>query len=97
MSQPRRDTTSGRTYLDLQAKARSEQRPTTSFRANVHAAYSRDEILAAFGILRPGQRPSVREGVKYDEATNTAVLRDGAQDRGPLLADHDVPRLPDLA
>jgi superfamily II DNA or RNA helicase len=41
---------------------------------HVHAAYSRDEILAAFGILRPGQRPSVREGVKYDEATNTDLF-----------------------
>jgi superfamily II DNA or RNA helicase/HKD family nuclease len=41
---------------------------------HVHAAYSRDEILAAFGILRPGERPSVREGVKYDEATNTDLF-----------------------
>jgi len=41
---------------------------------HVHAAYSRDEILAAFGILRPGERPNVREGVKYDEATNTDLF-----------------------
>jgi superfamily II DNA or RNA helicase/HKD family nuclease len=41
---------------------------------HVHAAYSRDEILAAFGILQPGERPNVREGVKYDEATNTDLF-----------------------
>ena len=41
---------------------------------HVHAAYSRDEILAAFSILQPGERPSVREGVKYDEATNTDLF-----------------------
>jgi hypothetical protein len=41
---------------------------------HLHARYSRDEILAAFDILRPGQRPSVREGVKYDGATNTDLF-----------------------
>ncbi|CAN5921290.1 DEAD/DEAH box helicase [soil metagenome] len=40
----------------------------------VHATYSRNEILAAFGLLQPGERPSFREGVKYDEATNTDLF-----------------------
>jgi superfamily II DNA or RNA helicase len=41
---------------------------------HLHATYSRDEILAAFGLLRSGQRPSVREGVKYDVTTNTDIF-----------------------
>jgi hypothetical protein len=41
---------------------------------HLHASYSRDEVLAAFGLLQPGQRPSVREGVKYDEATSTDIF-----------------------
>lgn len=40
----------------------------------LHARYSRDEILAAFGIGSAEQPPSVREGVKYDDASNTDLF-----------------------
>jgi hypothetical protein len=65
---------------------------------HIHASYSRDEILAAFGLLQPGQRPSVREGVKVRRGhEHRHLLRHAPQDRGALLTDHDVPGLPDLA
>lgn len=41
---------------------------------HVHARYSRDEVLAAFGELEPGSTYAHREGVWYDEATNTGVF-----------------------
>jgi superfamily II DNA or RNA helicase len=40
----------------------------------VHGTYSRAEVLAAFGVLSLGEASSHREGVFYDEATDTDVL-----------------------
>ena len=41
---------------------------------HLHASYSREEVLAAFGVLTPARRYAFREGVIYDETTNTDVF-----------------------
>ncbi len=40
----------------------------------VHARYSRDEVLAAFDQGTPVKPPQLREGVRFDEATQTDLF-----------------------
>ncbi len=40
----------------------------------VHSSYRRDDILAAFGLLTPEQPNSIREGVKFDSATQSDLF-----------------------
>jgi hypothetical protein len=40
----------------------------------VHAAYSRDEILGAYGEGSPAKPPQFREGVRHIESAATDVL-----------------------
>ncbi len=60
----------------------------------LHGRYGRDEILAAFGIGSAEKPPSVREGVKWDEASRTdlffVTLNKSERDYSPstLYRDH---------
>jgi superfamily II DNA or RNA helicase len=40
----------------------------------LHACYTRDEILAALGVWTPGKQKEVREGVKYDGDIKTDIF-----------------------
>jgi hypothetical protein len=41
---------------------------------HVHAMYSRDEILGAYGVGSPAHPPQFREGVRYIESAATHLL-----------------------
>lgn len=48
--------------------------PFATIPLHLHAAYSRDEILAAIGALTPGRRYSHQAGVYYDPDSNIDAL-----------------------
>lgn len=67
---------------------------------HVHATYSRDEILAAFGAVDPAKRPSLQTGVWYHEPTDTDVLlvtlRKSERDYSPTTLYDDYAISPEL-
>jgi superfamily II DNA or RNA helicase len=67
---------------------------------HVHATYARDEILAAFGAVRPGRRPGLPAGVWYDGGTDTDVLlvtlRKSERDYSPTTMYDDYAISPEL-
>jgi superfamily II DNA or RNA helicase len=67
---------------------------------SVHASYSRDDILAAFGLLSPEQPHSIREGVKYDRVTKTDIffvtLEKSEKHYSPSTRYRDYAMSPDL-
>ncbi len=60
---------------------------------NLHAHYSRDEVLAAFDVGSPGKPPSVREGVKWVEEHKIdlffVTLNKSDKDYSPSTMYHD--------
>lgn len=48
--------------------------PTGALPLRVHARYSLDEVLAAFGITTPERPYRIREGVHFDKASATDLL-----------------------
>jgi hypothetical protein len=67
---------------------------------HVHATYSRDEVLAAFGAVDPARRPSLQTGVWYHQATDTDVLlvtlRKSERDYSPTTLYNDYAISPEL-
>ena len=69
----------------------------TTIPLQVHARYQREEILGALDF-HSERANSFREGVWYSAGPQRRrLLRHAQEVRGGLLADHDVPRLSDLA
>jgi superfamily II DNA or RNA helicase len=66
----------------------------------VHARYSRDEILAAFGLGMPDKVPQLREGVKWIEEANTDLffitLNKSEDDYSPTTRYRDYAISPEL-
>jgi superfamily II DNA or RNA helicase/HKD family nuclease len=66
----------------------------------VHACYSRDETLAAFGIGSAGKPPTFREGPKWDEASRCDIffvtLTKSEKDYSPTTLYRDYAISPEL-
>jgi hypothetical protein len=61
----------------LDARSSTLTRPSSlapEIPLHVHAAYSRDEILGAYGEGSPARPPQFREGVRYVESASTDLL-----------------------
>lgn len=66
----------------------------------VHARYTRDEVLAGMGIGTPEKPPSLREGVKWDDASKCdlfmVTLDKSDEDFAPSVRYNDYAISPDL-
>lgn len=66
----------------------------------MHATYSRDEVLAAFGAVDPTRRTTLQAGVWYHEPTDSDVflvtLRKSERDYSPTTLYNDYAISPEL-
>jgi len=82
----------------LEDRVRHETSPLDGSPVHLHASYSRDEVVAAFGTTAKGRLRELREGVLWDEASQTDLffitLEKSEKQFKPSVRYADVPLSP---